>query len=184
MDPTQRETFIQNREWFNQFFQGLRQIFDRTASKLAIEHSLSSQSLYHPTLRPVPRIPPYYMVGIGGGEFAIQIYAILDVDMFRNQFFQAEPSIVVIRHADSDRYLYIGDYGERVLGDGPLTATRVEDSVLMGFIRGRTPFQAFQVGIEHFELGRDLDQEIDTLIVERLRNLPDLPVLDKHDDEA
>ena len=139
MNAEDLERFIVNRSWFNEFFLGLRQPFDRVSTMLSKEFSLPSQGSYYSKPNFYPSIPPYYVRGLGGDQIAIQILAVFDITMLRHPFFKPEPSLVVIKHGDAEKYPVLTEYAERIVGDGPIADEEESDSTLSGLLRGHIP---------------------------------------------
>ncbi len=178
MDAQEQARFTANWTWFNDFFSGLKQLFDKTARLLRSEFGLSAPKFYHyPQPRTQPGLPQYYIMGLGGERFAVQVFAVLDLTLLENQVeFVAEPSLVIVKHSRGDKALYLQDYGLRVIrGDG-LADFRNEDGWVSGLIlASKTRFQAFQVPFDAFAAGKDVEAAIRESVVEVLKRMPELP---------
>lgn len=174
MNIEDRDRFVQNREWFNGFFAGVKQIFERSSDMLSSELGLPNRGFYYPKTNFVPSLPPYYFVGLGGDNVALQIVAVFDPTIVRRPFFNAEPSLFVVEHTDGGRHLYFDRYAGYVLGSGRLEEVSEGDGVLTGQIPGGARFHAFQIVLDYFMSGQDVDAEIKQAIVDKVRSLPPL----------
>lgn len=177
--------FETNREWFNEFFKGLKQVFDRTANAFGSHLPDMDVGYFYPKANTRPSIPTYYVLGVGCDGFAVQVYAILDHTILAGHpYFRAEPSFVVVKHSRGDRYLWLKDYGLRVITRERVTETRADPTVevgvvVRGFIEHDPPTQycAYQVPLDHFEEGQSLDTSIDRMFVVPVRELCDLSIV-------
>ena len=174
MNEMDFERFEANRLWFNSFFEDMKSIFDLLAETLVGKSdSLTNVGYYYPKQQFVPGLPPYYMVGVGGAEHAVQVYAIVDGSVLRNQDrFMPQPSLIVVRHSRGDRYLYIKDFGLRIIQNDRIRYSHDGKSdIIQGSIGDSVKFQAFQVPLSEFSTGTAVDQAISANIIDVLQSL-------------
>ena len=176
MNADERETFVRNRAWFNEFFDGVKQLFERAADLLSSEWALPF-AVYLIRRRTSSQAASVLHPGARGRGIRGSRGNAIDPTLILRPSFVPEPSFVVVKHADGDRHLYFTDYAEYVLGSGPLIEAAEQGATLSGRIPGRARFHAFQVGFEHFASGRDLHLELEGTVVQRLRSLPPFPTV-------
>jgi hypothetical protein len=178
-DTTQ---LAQSIEWFNLFFDDLQRLLQRIATAVSKEFNLPEKKTYYPKPADWPSIPSYCLMGIGGKDsFAVQIYAVLNPALLENNLaFDHEVSFIVVEHPDGENYLRPDGYGMRVIYN------QIEQSAIENlaagsqFLSGRigsgkrngTPFRAFQVPLEAFVAGQDINAAIQTRIIDVLKQLP------------
>ncbi len=175
---------VGNIQWFNQFFDDVYRLFQRIATALRKELALSDSGFFYYRPNNLPQIPPYYVVGIGGDDtFAVQVFLILDPDQLENHTaFQQKVSFIVVRHPVGKHYIHLDGYGVRVIHNqveqtlcsqtgetSPIISGRIAEGGRKG-----TPFQAFQVPLEAFAAGQDIDAAIQSQIVNVVKQLPPL----------
>jgi hypothetical protein len=175
---------VGNIQWFNQFFDDVYRLFQRIATALRKELALSNSGFFYYRPNNLPQVPPYYVVGIGGDDtFAVQVILVLDVALLENQpAFEPKVSFIVVKHPVGKHYLHLDGYGMRIIRNQVERAPISPSDEARPFISGRiaeggrkgTPFQAFQVPIEAFVVGQNVDEAIQTRIVDLLKQLPDL----------
>jgi hypothetical protein len=179
-----RTRLIDNIQWFNQFFNDVYRLFHRIATALLKELALPQSGYYYPRPNNLPQIPPYYVVGIGGDDaFAVQVFLVLDVTLLENQpTFMPEMSFIVVKHPVGKHYLRLDGYGMRIIRNQVEQISVTQSAAVGTIVSGRiaeggrkgTSFQAFQVPIEAFVAGQDIDAVIQLQMVEVLKKLPDL----------
>ena len=176
MDANDLEKYKANLDWFNRFFQNIKQLLDKIADHLSPEFSQVGTSYYYPKANYVPSIPAYHLMGLGGENTALQIFALLDTEIIGNkEYFVPEPSLFIIRHSDKDKILYPGDYGLKVIHSSEVFS-EIEDGVIFGLIPGKdgVSFQAFQVPLDLFAIDQKAEDIIQNRIVDVINKLPSL----------
>jgi hypothetical protein len=180
MDASDKERFQANYIWFNQFFKDLQQLLEAISKALVNEFGwkTNSKNWYYEKSNYQPSIPRYYLTALGGSKVAVQIYAILDTTLLQDQpVFKNEPSLFVIVHSRPDRVLYPNDYGLRVIGNNQVLQVRHSDKVITGEIlagEGKgTQYFSFQVSLDAFRIGNEINKVIQEEIVNVLRELPE-----------
>lgn len=164
MNDEVQSRFVANVKWFGQFFGGIRQLYGIVVESLPAEFfpegfKLKSTNFYFPRQNWAPSIPPYYVLMVGGRQFALQILAVLDPDEFGQPgLFIAEPSLVVVLHSQANRYGYISDYALRVIGNrGIEIAQQADNNKYRGKINAKPPadFFSFQVPFDKFSTNQN-----------------------------
>lgn len=160
MDDETQSRFLANVKWFDQFFSGIRQLYGIVVETLPTEFfpenfALKSTNFYFPRQNWAPTMPPYYVLMVEGRQFALQVLAVFDPDVFGTPgLFVAEPSLVVVLHSQENRAGYINDYALRVIGNrGIEISPKADDSnQYRGKINVRPPanFFSFQVPFDKF----------------------------------
>lgn len=180
MNEKDMERFLNNIQWFNDFFIDVRHIFEAISKNLVSKSlAISRVGSYYVKSQQVPKIPPYYEMELKGINFAIQFFAVFDPQMLANnqQAFKCKPSFVIVKHSRVDRPGWVADYGARVITNDRITQEVFAENVIMGKLIGGdangTHFFAFQVPFEVFEEGQDINLAIEQHIVRVLRALPD-----------
>jgi hypothetical protein len=181
MDQKDIARFDANVTWFNQFYDRLKYIFDEIAEMLLADEIIpegptTSASYYYYASKTRPSIPPYYALGLKGFDCALQIFAVLDVSLFRDPGpFKAEPSLVVVTYSQADRFAWYKDFGLRVVRTDRVRLDSGEGPVVSGSIINQesTRFHAFQVAFDDFADARALADVIDREIIRVLQELPD-----------
>lgn len=165
-----------NYTWFNRFLNDVKQLLDKIAESLSPEYSLATTSFYYPKSNYVPSIPPYLLMGMGGRRSALQIYAIFDLEIIRDDdIFVTEPSLILVRHSREDKILWADDYGLKVIKSKTNAIIDEENGVISGQISGKAEanFHAFQVPFSYFTGDQSTEKLVQTKIVDVLLNLPD-----------
>lgn len=167
------ERFEANREWFNQFFSDLQQLFGRIAQMQTDAFGVRSAGYYYPKQNFVPGIPSYYLMAQGGESYSIQVFAVFDPKELNKQLeFQTEASLVIVRHSQGTQPLWPDDFGLPVIRNDNVTVERLANGAITGRIFGKTQYQAFQVAFSKFAVGTDINQAIETEIIQVLKSLP------------
>jgi len=182
MNTQDMERFLSNIQWFNDFFDGVRHLFE-TITKILVSKSLAISRVgwYYEKSNHVPKIPPYYEMELKGNNFALQLFAVFDPQLLTNnqQAFNSEPSIVIVKHSREDRPGWVADYGLRVIKKDRITQEVFGENVIMGKMVGGdangTQYFAFQVPFEVFGAGQDINLAIEQHIVSVLQALPEFP---------
>ena len=176
MDTNDLDTYKANLVWFNRFFQDIKQLLDKIADQLSPGFSQVGTSYYYPKFNYSPSIPPYLLMALGGENTALQIYALLDIEIIGNkEYFLPEPSLVIIKHSDKDKGLYPDDYGLKVINSS-MDFLEIEGGAISGSIPGKdgVSFQAFQVPLGLFTSDQRAQDIIQERIVNVIHRLPDL----------
>ena len=158
MKEQDRARFKANIRWFNEFFEGIRNIYEMVVSQLPSESfptssTLTSEIYYFPRQKVAPSIPPYYALLLEGSRSALQILTIIDsVLIARNGFFIQEPSIIVVLHSQANKAGWADEFALNVIQNHKVIVNQKEDGVIWGQIKSRYPanFFAFQVALDIF----------------------------------
>lgn len=173
MDEQEQSRFVANVKWFNQFFGGIRQLYGIVVETLPPGFlpegfALSSSNFYFPRQNWAPTIPPYYALMVGGKQFALQILAVFDPDLFgKPGLFAMEPSFVTVLHSQPDEASSIDDYALRVIGNRGIESVQQPDGKFRGKIKVELPadFFSFQVSFGRFSADRDPHDAVREYIV-------------------
>jgi hypothetical protein len=180
MKDKDKNRFQGSISWFNQFFDGLRQIYEHIADLLPQEHfhegfSLSAENYYFPRYKTYPSIPPYYALTIGGKQVALQVVAVIDSSMFSpNGPFSREPSLVVSVFTQPERYAWVDEYGLNVIRGEQLENVRSVTGTMWGKITSKYPaeFFAFQAQYDRFSDIKNPPEVVQKYIIDpMLQNL-------------
>ena len=166
--------FLKNINWFHQFFDGLKQLFQMTVETIPTEYFpddflLSNRNFYYPRQNSVPTMPDYYVLMVNMKHYALQILAVFNPDLFpRQSIFAAEPSIVVVMHSRVNRFAYVNDYALSVIKNHGVTINSAENGKLAGMINNKISanFFAFQVPLDKFSIEQDTQHVIQEYIVD------------------
>ncbi len=121
MNDREKLRFRANISWFNQFFDGLRQIYEHIAELLPAEffserYSPCMENYYFPDFKAVPSIPPYYALMLEGKKCALQVVSVIDEALFaQGGPFSAEPSMVVMVHSQADKYSRLDEFALQMI---------------------------------------------------------------------
>ena len=180
MDASDKEKFQDNYIWFNQFFKDLQQLLEAISKALVNEFGweMNSKNWYYEKSNYQPTIPRYYMTALGSSKIAIQLYAILDTMLVQDHpAYENEPSLIVVVLSRPDRVLWPNDYGLNVISNDQVTQVRYNEKVIAGEIRGGegkgTQYASFQVKLDAFIIGNEINKVIQKEIVDVLHDLPD-----------
>ena len=175
MEKDIAENFFNNVEWFNNFFSDIGQIFKTLSDKIKKEFKLDQELQYYSKLMHQPSIPDYYCLLIGGNN-SVQIFVNLTRDLLENHpYFVNEPSIIVVIHKHP-RYDWVDDLGLNVLKNHNININRSKAGINSGEIKFKSsedtlPFKAFQVRLDHFKSGENLEEIIDKNVISKLKDL-------------
>jgi hypothetical protein len=177
MNDQDKQRFLENITWFNNFFEDLKLLFDKIGNSLSVEFSMGDPNYYYYKSTSTPSIPAYYVMAQGSDSFTIQNFAIFNPSIIENvEAFNPDPSIILLRHSRGDRVLYIEEFGLRVIRNRNIRQEKINDQVVSGTILGgeETQYQAFQLPYETFASGKNLSDVIRSEVVDVLEKLPDL----------
>jgi hypothetical protein len=181
MKEQDRARFTANIQWFNQFFDGIRNIYAIVTDLLPIEYfpsasSIHSGNFYFQQLKVSPSIPAYYAFLLDGPKWGLQLLTIIDASLIaRNGFFIHEPSIIAVIHTQPDNNSWLDEIALNVVRNRKLELIRKVDGITWGRIKSRFPadFFAFQVSLDKFsDTGEPRDavqRYLATPIIENLR---------------
>lgn len=163
MNEEEQSRFAMNVKWFNQFFSGLRQLYQIVVDTLPTGFFpegfvLSSGNFYFPRQNFAPTIPPYYVLMVRGKQVALQIVTILDPDQFgKSDFFAAQPSVVIVLHSQVDNFNSVEVYALRVIKNRGLEIAQRTYGSVQGKINAKLPaeFFSFQVSFDKFSADRN-----------------------------
>lgn len=173
-----RDRLVANFVWFNDFFDGMRQLLERIRGNLRQAGlDLPGDILYYRKYSDYPSLPPFYGMGLGGETMAVQVFAIFDLSMLQRHsatFNHEELSLIVVKHGRADKYGYFEDYGLRVVHKERLRDVAFDGKILSGTILTEQgiPFAAFQVPLACFVAGQDINRHINEHIVDVINDLP------------
>ena len=158
MKERDKARFQANITWFNQFFDGMRQIYEHVVALLPAEffHEdfvLNSGNYYFPRYKAAPSMPPYYALMLEGRIYALQLVSVIDANLFGTGGpFTKEPSIITVIHTQTEKYGWIKHFALNVIENQNVEITIRERGIVWGKIAGRFPadFLAFQVQYDKF----------------------------------
>lgn len=177
MNKEEQSRLTANVQWFNQFFAQIRQLYKSIVEGLPNEFfpegfRLAARNFYFIKQNQTPSIPPYYVLGVEGKQFALQVMTVLEPDLFdRSGHFAVEPSIVVVLHSQAGKYLWIDDYVLRVIRNEGIQITHQADGKLWGKMNSNPPadFFSFQVSFDKFSADKDSRDAVREHIVDPIR---------------
>ncbi|GAF86837.1 unnamed protein product, partial [marine sediment metagenome] len=97
MEDQETLKFRSNMVWFNNFFGGVKQLFDLVYDHISndfvsSEFELKSTNYHFPRQNYSPSIPPYYVLMVPGIKWAMQLILIVDEDLIsQSSYFSVEP---------------------------------------------------------------------------------------------
>ena len=171
MDQEDKQRFLDNVQWFNDFFDDLHHLLTAISEALIRESMATKRSLwYYQKSRHIPKIPKYYLLAMSAQDSAIQVFAVLDPDILKRQpAFINEPSMILIKHSRSDKVGYINDFGLRIIRNSAVAQEVLSEGIISGEISGGsgvgTKFLAFQVPFDEFSENKDPARVIENRIV-------------------
>jgi hypothetical protein len=165
-----------NVKWFNQFFADIRQLYYIVFDEIRLTGFLpetlrkpAAGNFYFTKQNQTPSIPPYYVLGLEGKRFALQVLTVFEPDVFaKTGHFAAEPSVVVVLHSQANRYLHIDNYALRVIENRGIEVAQQNDGKLLGTININPPvdYFSFQVPLEKFSADRNPREAVREYIVD------------------
>lgn len=164
MNDQDQEKLVANITWFNQFFGGIRQLYEIVVEMLSSteffpdDFALKNTNFYFPRQNWVPTIPSHYVLMVGGRRFALQLVAVFDIGLFgKPGLFDAEPSLVAVLHSQPSRYAYATDYALSVIGNRRIEIVDQTSGKFRGKITAKPPadFFSFQVPFDKFSPDKD-----------------------------
>jgi len=176
-----RARFRANIKWFNQFFDGVRTLYEMIVNQLPSEYfpsasTITSDNYYFPRQKVVPSIPPYYALVVEGLKHSLQILTIVDASLIaRNGFFSHEPSIISVVHTQANKNSWLDEFALNVVRNQKVEVLHKADDIIWGRINSKYPadFFAFQVALDKFSESSDpleaVSQNIVQPVVENLR---------------
>ena len=177
MDKVIIENFFGNVEWFNNFFSDIGEIFNTLKKKIKKEFGLEKDLQYYQKSMYQPSIPNYYCLLLGD-KYSIQIFVNLTKELMENHpYFVNEPSLIVVKH-NYPRYDWAEDYGLKVLTGQDIEEPAFEEKTFKGKIGFKNteetiPFSAFQVSLEHFKKGVNLEEIVEDFIINKIQEIED-----------
>lgn len=158
MKEQDRARFRANLQWFNQFFDGMRMIYDLVLEQLPVEFFptktvFTNENYHFPRNKVVPSIPPYYAFLICGPKYGLQILTIIDASLIaREGFFFHEPSIISVVHTQADKNTRLDELAMNVVGNRKIELIQNAGGIIWGRIKLSVPthFFAFQVALDEF----------------------------------
>ena len=187
MKEQDRARFKANIQWFNQFFDGMRIIYEMVMNQLLVEFfptaaNPTSDNYYFPRQKIAPSIPPYYAFSLEGYKHALQILTIIDASLIaRNGFFVHEPSIIIVLHSQADKDSWLDEFALNVVRNQNIENIRKVNGIIYGHLKSKYPadFFTFQVALDIFSdtgnLHEAVHQTIITPLIENLRKGFPLP---------
>jgi hypothetical protein len=173
MKDRDKKRFLSSMTWFNQFFEGLNQIYHHVVNLLPVEvlpdgFSVNVENFYYPSLKTAPSIPPYYALVLPGRQAALQIISVIDADAITHGgLFHPEPCMVIVVHSLPDKYAWVDEFALKVIKGQETEQIRKENDVVWGKLTGKYPadFFAFQVQYDRFSDVMDPPQAVSQWLV-------------------
>jgi hypothetical protein len=173
MKEQDRTRFRANILWFNQFFDGIRTLYELIVNQLPSEYfptisTITSDNYYFPRQKLVPSIPPYYALLVEGVNHSLQILTIVDAGLIaRNGFFIHEPSIISVVHTQANKNSWLDEFALNVIRNQKVELVRNADGIIWGHIRSKYPadFFAFQVTLDKFSESPDSLDAVEQFII-------------------
>ncbi len=158
MKERDKHRFRANITWFNQFFDGLRQIYQHVSELLPTEffpenYALNLENYYYPGFKAAPSLPPYYALMLEGKKCAIQVVSVIDTDLFaQSGQFLIEPSMVVVVISQAEKYARVDEFALQVIKNQNVEQVNKSENIVWGKITAKFPadFFAFQVQYDRF----------------------------------
>jgi hypothetical protein len=173
MKDRDRKRFQSSITWFNQFFDGMKQIFELVTTLLPVgflpdDFSTTIDNFYYPAFKATPSIPPYYALILPGSMAALQLVAVIDENIFPpHGSFNIEPSLVAVLHNRPDKYAWVDEFALRVINSNNLEGLKKYRETVYGKLAGRYPadFFAFQVQYDLFSDIRNPPEAVTKYII-------------------
>jgi hypothetical protein len=174
MKDRDKVRFHDNITWFNQFFDGIRQIYELTVDLVPTEYfhedfTLSSDNFYFPRYKAAPSLPPYYALILEGKKVSFQILSVLEASLIaQSGSFIVEPSMIIVIHSQVDKFAWINEFALKVIKSQDVELTKMMDDVIWGKINGKFPadFFAFQVRYDKFSDDKNPQASVSKYIVD------------------
>jgi hypothetical protein len=169
--------FRANITWFNQFFAGLRQIYQHIAEMLPAEYfpenySLNLENYYYPGFKAAPSIPPYYALMLEGNKCALQVVSVIDASLFTQRgYFLIEPSMIVVVISEADKYARIDEIALQVIKPQNVEQVKKTGNIVSGKITANylADFFAFQVQYDCFSDDRKPEIAIGNYVIDPIK---------------
>jgi len=180
MKEQDRTRFRANLIWFNQFFDGIRALYEMIVNQLPSEYfpsvsAITGDNYYFPRQKNVPSIPPYYALLVEGLNHSLQLLTIVDAGLIsRSGYFIHEPSIIGVVHTQANKNSWLDEFALNVVRNQKVEFLGNTDGILWGHIKSKYPadFFAFQVPLDKFSESPDiLDAVIQYIITPVIENL-------------
>jgi hypothetical protein len=174
MRDRDKSRFHDNITWFNQFFDGIRQIYEHIVDLLPAEffHEdfvFNSSSFYFPRHKAAPSMPPYYALMLEGRMYALQVVSVIDANLFAQSGpFIIEPSMITIIHNQTDKFGWINDFALNVIKNQNVELTSKVHGTMRGKIKAKFPadFFAFQVQYDKFSENKNPREAVRQYLVD------------------
>lgn len=178
MNEQDRKRFGANIQWFNQFFEGIRNIYDMVLEDLPAEYfparrAFTSENYYFPRQKIAPSIPSYYALLVEGFKYALQILTVVDVNLIsRSGYFIFEPSIIIVAHNQPEKSSWVGRFALDVIGNKNVEITQKVYRTFWGHITSgqQAEFFTFQVEVDQFSETDNLKSAVHQHIIVPLTN--------------
>jgi hypothetical protein len=186
MRERDKARFHDNITWFNQFFDGIREIFENIVDQLPVEFfqedfALTSSNFYFPRHKAAPSMPPYYALMLEGRMVALQVVAVIDANLFTpGGPFIVEPSLITVIHDQTDKYGWINDFALNVIRNQNVELTSKEHGSVWGKFTTKFPadFFAFQVQYDKFSDNKNPKEAVRQYIIDPIFNNLDMSASD------
>jgi hypothetical protein len=165
MKNRDKTRFEASMSWFNQFFDGLRQIYEHVPELLPADFfpegfSLNIENYYFPRHKAAPFIPPYYALILGGREVAVQVVSVVDAGLFaRRSPFSVEPSMIVVVHTQPEKYAWVEEFSMKVIKNQNIEIIDNYEGILWGRVTGIYPADFFAFQVKYDRLSDTLDPQ-------------------------
>jgi hypothetical protein len=174
MKERDKARFHDNITWFNQFFDGIRQIYEFTFDLLPAEFfhedfTLSSDNFYFPRYKAAPSLPPYYALILEGKKAAFQILSILEASLIAQDGpFIIEPSMIIVIHSQVDKFAWINEFAMKVIKSQDVEVTKMMGDVIWGKINAKftADYFTFQVRYDKFADDKNPQSSVSKYIVD------------------
>ncbi len=175
MNAAEQETFLSNVDWFNSFFKDLHSLFTKVAQGLKEPFGLNTCDFYYGKSNALPEIPSFYAMGLGGPEFALQVFAVFDPAILDHEGnpLRREPSLVFVAHSEGSKAMYFAHYGLSILKNKrtDLVKSAGQDACT-GSLRASgkdIPFSFFQIQFSDFGDVKEFYAAFENLVLPPIR---------------
>ncbi len=174
MKDRDKARFRDNVNWFNQFFDGIRQIYELIINLMPMEFFpegfiANSGNFFFPRHKAAPSMPAYYGLVIEGRKYALQVVSVIDASLFaQGGPFIIEPSMIVVVHSQVEKYGWLNDFALKVIRNQQVEITRKVGDVSWGKISAKYPadFFTFQIQYDRFSDNKSPQEAVSSNIVE------------------